>query len=66
LLNNRPDEENKMRTLKLAAAFAAAMLTVPVAHAAQATFPEKPIRLVLGSAPASASLSMRGPASPAF
>jgi tripartite-type tricarboxylate transporter receptor subunit TctC len=40
-----------MRTVKLLTAIAAAtLLAVPAAHAAQAGFPEKPIRLVLGSA----------------
>lgn len=43
-----------MRNVTLLAAIAAAMLVAaPVAHAAQPAFPEKPIRLVLGSAPGS-------------
>ena len=43
-----------MRNATLLAAIAAAMLVAaPVAHAAQPAFPEKPIRLVLGSAPGS-------------
>ena len=40
-----------MRTVKLLAAIAIpAVLTAPVAHAAQPAYPEKPIRLVVGSA----------------
>jgi len=43
-----------MRTVKLLAAIAIpVVLAVPAAHAAQPTFPEKPIRLVIGSAPGS-------------
>lgn len=43
-----------MRIYKLAAAIACALLSaLPAAHAAQTAFPEKPIRLVLGSAPGS-------------
>lgn len=43
-----------MRTLKLLAAIAMpAVLAVPAAHAAQPAYPEKPIRLVIGSAPGS-------------
>jgi tripartite-type tricarboxylate transporter receptor subunit TctC len=37
----------------LAAAAAAALLAVPAAHAAQPAFPNKPIRLIIGSAPGS-------------
>ena len=37
----------------LAAAAATAMLAVPTAHAAQPAFPDKPIRLIIGSAPGS-------------
>jgi tripartite-type tricarboxylate transporter receptor subunit TctC len=40
-----------MRTLKILAATAVvAMLAVPAAHAAQPVFPDKPIRLIIGSA----------------
>jgi tripartite-type tricarboxylate transporter receptor subunit TctC len=43
-----------MQISKLAAAGAVAMIfALPVVHAAQTVFPEKPIRLVLGSAPGS-------------
>lgn len=43
-----------MRTLKLLAAVALpVMLAVPTAHAAQPAYPEKPIRLIIGSAPGS-------------
>ena len=41
-----------MRTRKfLLIAAAAIMLAAPLAQAAQTSFPEKPIRLVIGSAP---------------
>ncbi len=43
-----------MRIVKLLAAIGVAMpLAVPAAHAAQPAFPQKPIRLVIGSAPGS-------------
>ena len=43
-----------MRIIKLLTAIAVAMpLAVPAAHAAQPAFPQKPIRLVIGSAPGS-------------
>ncbi len=43
-----------MRTLTfLAAMTAAAVLAAPAAHAAQAAYPDKPIRLIIGSAPGS-------------
>ena len=43
-----------MHTFKLLAAIAVPLvLAAPSAHAAQAAFPEKPIRLVIGSAPGS-------------
>jgi len=43
-----------MRTMKLLAAIAIpAALAMPAAHAAQSTYPDKPIRLILGSAPGS-------------
>jgi len=43
-----------MRTVKLLTAIAIpAVLAVPAAHAAQPAYPEKPIRLVIGSAPGS-------------
>jgi tripartite-type tricarboxylate transporter receptor subunit TctC len=43
-----------MRTVKWLAAIAIpAVLAVPAAHAAQPAYPEKPIRLVIGSAPGS-------------
>lgn len=44
-----------MRTVKLLAAIAvpAMLASAPSAHAAQPAFPEKPIRLVIGSAPGS-------------
>jgi len=45
-----------MRTVKLLAAIAipaALALAMPAAHAAQSTYPDKPIRLILGSAPGS-------------
>src|SRR5450759_1291502 len=43
-----------MLTVKLLAAIAIpVVLAVPAAHAAQPAFPEKPIRLVIGSAPGS-------------
>jgi len=43
-----------MRTWKLLAAMAASTLTaVPATHAAEPAFPDKPIRLIIGSAPGS-------------
>ena len=43
-----------MLTVKLLAAIAIpVVLAVPAAHAAQPAYPEKPIRLVIGSAPGS-------------
>src|SRR5450631_4439968 len=43
-----------MRVFKMAAAIACAMLTSsPAVHAAQTAYPDKPIRLVIGSAPGS-------------
>ena len=45
-----------MHTVKLLAAIAipaALALAMPAAHAAQSTYPDKPIRLILGSAPGS-------------
>ena len=42
-----------MRTRKFLLIAAAIMLATPLAQAAQTTFPEKPIRLVIGSAPGS-------------
>src|SRR5512146_1060539 len=43
-----------MRTLKLFTAIAiAAVLAMPAAHAAQPAYPDKPIRLIIGSAPGS-------------
>ena len=43
-----------MHTVKLLAAIAIpAALAMPAAHAAQSTYPDKPIRLILGSAPGS-------------
>ncbi len=43
-----------MRTLKLLAAIAIpAALAMPAAHAAQPAYPDKPIRLIIGSAPGS-------------
>ncbi len=42
-----------MHTRKLLTAIATVMLAAPAAHAAQPAFPEKPIRLVIGSAPGS-------------
>jgi tripartite-type tricarboxylate transporter receptor subunit TctC len=50
----KPEEDIKMRILTLLAALAApALLSAPVAQAAEAKFPEKPIRLIIGSAPGS-------------
>ena len=43
-----------MRTMKLLAAIAIpAALALPAAHAAQPAYPDKPIRLIIGSAPGS-------------
>jgi tripartite-type tricarboxylate transporter receptor subunit TctC len=43
-----------MRTVKLLAAIAIpVVLAMPAAHAAQSTYPDKPIRLIIGSAPGS-------------
>src|SRR4051812_46855169 len=46
--------QKRMRNAKLSAALIVALLSAASAlHAAQAAFPEKPIRLVIGSAPGS-------------
>ena len=43
-----------MRTQQILAALAvSAVLAIPAAHAAQPAFPDKPIRLIIGSAPGS-------------
>lgn len=42
-----------MRTLKLFTAIAIAAVLMPAAHAAQPAYPDKPIRLIIGSAPGS-------------
>jgi len=47
------DEGGRMKEKLLAAVAIPVMLAVPVAQAAQPAFPDKPIRLVIGSAPGS-------------
>src|SRR5690606_1848152 len=48
------EEEYPMRTLKLLAAMVVpALLAAPLAQAQSSKFPEKPIRLIIGSAPGS-------------
>jgi tripartite-type tricarboxylate transporter receptor subunit TctC len=47
------DEESGMKLSALAAATAAVIVGTSAAHAAQSAFPDRPIRLVIGSAPGS-------------
>ncbi len=47
------DEDGRMTGRLLAAAVFPIMLAMPAAHAAQTAFPDKPVRLIIGSAPGS-------------
>jgi tripartite-type tricarboxylate transporter receptor subunit TctC len=54
IANEHNRRKIKMRTLKLLAAIAIPVaLAIPAAHAAQPAYPDKPIRLIIGSAPGS-------------